>query len=356
MVHTAVLLEDLSRPDESLHVYWHRADSLLLALYQPQRRSISPQQAGWAHSRCFMDTGYQFLRSGWTMENDLVFAMQSGGSTRSRAHEHHDRNSFLLYAQGELFIADPGHSCYRGALHNSYDTQTCAHATWAIPGENQSLAYLEMGMRAEEARPFPSYNNAAVPAQQLHPEVSMMCTQARRCYTPAWKDYTRRAFIVHGRYILLWDSVDTGRPDKAVECPLPINARDGQLQVQREANGYRLLRPHADLYLFTAASDAAMAVYQEPGILHDAYHIYPGMAVEGKAGSAVRLVLRAECSRFESLTILYPLDKGERAPEICARFTEDALLVEIKGEASDSFSLSTRATCFCRKGGAHYTF
>lgn len=350
------LLEDLSRPDESLHIYWHRVDSLLLALYQPHRRSLSPQQAGWAHSRCFMDTGYQFLRSGWTMENDLVFAMQSGGGTRSRSHEHYDRNSFLLYARGELFIADPGHSCYRGALHNSYDTQTCAHSTWAIPGENQSLAYLEMGMRAEEARPFPSYHNAAVSAQQLHPEVSMMCSQARKCYTPEWQDYTRRAFLVYGRYILLWDSVDTGRPGGTVECPLSINARDGNLQVRQEANGYRLLRSHGDLYMVIASGNAAMSVRQEPGILHDAYHIYPGMGVEGKPGSAVRLVLRAEYPHFENIIILYPLKKGDCAPEIRTKFTQNAIIVEIEGEASDSFSLSEGKAQFCRKGGAHYFF
>lgn len=350
------LLEDLSRPEESLHVYWHRADALLLALYRPEARSLSPQQAGWATARCFMDTGYQFLRSGWNMESDLVFAMESGGGTRSRAHEHHDRNSFLLYAKGELFLADPGHSCYRGALHNAYDTRTRAHSTWAVPGEEQSLAYLEMGMRAEEAQQYPSYYNAAIPAQQLHPEISLVDSQARRCYSPAWRDYTRRAFLVYGRYILLWDSVDTGRPEGGPECPLTLNARDGNLQLRQVANGYRLLRPRGDLYLYAASSDGALSFREEPGILHDAYHIRPGMKVEGKPGSAVRLVLCAGGARFESVMVLYPLEKEETPPEVCVQFDGEAIRVKIAGEANDSFFLSGQETRFCRKGGAQYSF
>ena len=183
-----------------------------------------------------------------------------------------------------------------------------------------------------------------------------MDSQARRCYSPAWRDYTRRVFLVYGRYILLWDSVDTGRPEGRPECPLTLNARDGNLQLRQVANGYRLLRPRGDLYLYAASSDGALSCREEPGILHDAYHIRPGMEVEGKPGSAVRLVLCAGGARFESVMVLYPLEKEETPPEVCVQFDGEAIRVKIAGEANDSFFLSGQETRFCRKGGAQYSF
>lgn len=351
------LLSDLSRPDESLHIYWHRVDSLLLALYRDEQTAISPQQAGYAGARCFFDTGYQFLRSGWDGESDFVFAMQSGGGTRSRSHEHHDRNSMYFYAGGELFIADPGHSCYRGKRHNTYDTQTLAHATWTLNRENQRLDYLEMGMLATEARAYPSYHNAARPAQQLHPEVSLMTSQARYCYEPRWRDYTRRALMVYGEYILLWDSVDTGGREGMLECPLTLNTRDGQMKITRDENAFCLERPRCSLYLAMASRGDQVQLHMEEGILHDAYHIRPDMPVEGQMGSAKRLVWSADAPMLECVMLLYPMRDTKEAPRFQAEFGELGIEVRVcRGEKNDTFSLGKEPITFHRERGASYTF
>ena len=351
------LLSNLSRPDESLHIYWHRVDSLLLALYRDEQEALTPEEAGLAGARCFADTGYQFLRSSWTMEHDLVFAMESGGGSRSRSHEHHDRNSFMLYASGELFIADPGHSCYRGQRHNTYDTQTKAHSTWALNEQSQHLEYLEMGMLATEARQYPSYRNAALPSQQLHPEISLMVSQARRCYEPAWRDYTRRAFLVYGRYILLWDSVDTGGQPGVLTCPLTLNTRDGQAAIALSGNTLRMRRPRGDLYLAVAAGEGQVSLSLEDGVLHDAYHIRPHMPVEGEMGSAKRLVMKNDTGKLESVMLLYPLKHDEKAPEFQAEFRDGEIRVTVcQGEQFDQFILGKPDMQFERKGGASYTF
>lgn len=351
------LLADLSRPDESLHVYWHRADALLLALYRDEQRVLSPTDAGYAGARCFFDTGYQFLRSGFTMENDLVFAMESGGGTRSRSHEHYDRNSFLLYAGGELFLADPGHSCYRGQLHKAFDTQTKAHATWTLNGQNQHLDYLEMGMLATEARAYTSYHNVARPHQQLHPEISLMASDARRCYAPAWKQYDRRAFLVGGEYILLWDSVDVGDQTGMLTCPLNLNTRDGQMEIAQQGLAFLLTRPRSALSLQIAAAGDQMTVRREKGYLHDAYHIYPDMPVEGKAGSAERLVLETAAPRTECLMLLCPLHRDENAPAFTAVFANGEIRATIRFRGQvDHFTLSSGGAYYCRENGAEYCF
>lgn len=351
------LLADLSRPEESLHIYWHRADALLLALYREEQPALSPDAAGYAGARCFFDTGYQFLRSGFTMEHDLVFAMESGGGTRSRSHEHHDRNSFLLYAGGELFVADPGHSCYRGKLHKAYDTQTRAHATWTLNGQNQQLEYLEMGMLATEARPYPSYHNAARPHQQLHPEISLMASDARRCYAPAWKQYDRRAFLVEGTYILLWDSVDAGDQTGMLSCPLPLNTRDGQMKIVQQGTAFRLIRPRSALSLQIASAGERVKIRREKGYLHDAYHIYPGMPVEGREGSAERLVLETAAPRTECLMLLCPLGKTEEAPQMTAAFADGEIraVIRFRGQ-TDYFTLTGDGAHYRRENGAEYTF
>lgn len=351
------LIADLDRPTESLHIYWHRVDSLLLALYRDDQRSLSPAQAGYAGARCFFDTGYQFLRSGWDMETDLVFAMESGGGTRSRSHEHHDRNSFMVYSGGELFIADPGHSCYRGKRHNTYDTQTKAHSTWTVDGKNQCLNYLEMGMIATEARDFTSYNNAAQPTQQLHPEISLMASQAKRCYEPAWQDYTRRAFMVYGEYLFMWDSVETDGQEGKPECPLTLNTRDGQMEIREEKGALRLIRPRSELYVALAAKDDQITLRREPGILHDAYHIRPDEAVEGKEGSATRLVLSAKGKAVENVLLLCPLKHGEEAPSFQAEFDGDEIRVTISHRGHvDHFTLNKPEMRFQRENGARYIF
>ena len=351
------LLSDLSRPDESLHIYWHRVDSLLLALYRDGQEERTPEEAGYAGARCFADTGYQFLRSSWTMDRDLVFAMESGGGSRSRSHEHHDRNSFMLYAGGELFIADPGHSCYRGERHNTYDTQTIAHSTWTLNGQNQHLEYLEMGMLATEARQYPSYRNAAIPSQQLHPEISLMVSQARRCYEPAWRDYTRRAFLVYGQYVLLWDSVDPGDQAGELTCPLTLNTRDGQAEIRQSGNSLRMIRPRSELYLAAAARGDSLSLRMEDGVLHDAYHIRPHMPVEGEMGSARRLVLTAPAGKLESVLLLCPLAHHEKAPEFQAEFGANEIRVTVLWAGKeDHFLLGKPDMRFERKDGASYAF
>lgn len=352
------LMEPLNRPDESLHAYWHRCDALLLCLFE-EAPALSPADAGLPTARCFFDTGYAFLRSGWE-DHDLVFALQSGGGTRSRAHEHRDRNAIQLYAKGELFVCDPGHSCYRGAAHDAHDTQTYSHSTWTLGRENQHLAYLEKGMLADEARTYTSYQNMAILSQQLHPQIAYVQSQARRCYQPMWRDYTRRAFLVYGRYILLWDSVDAGEAMGTLRSAWLLNNADGQMSLMRTGDAWRMERPKADLHLYFAASAPYEASVTD-GLLHDAYHIHPGQGVQGEPGSGRRLELAFNAGAVELVTVLTPLDKQALPPDITAKRGADGrlmLTISLEGQ-TDRFELCSNgchSAHYVREGGAVYDF
>nr|HML48088.1 heparinase II/III family protein [Clostridia bacterium] len=321
--------------------------------------ALSPVEAGLAASRCFFDTGYAFLRSGWESK-DLVFALQSGGGTCSRAHEHRDRNAFQFYAKGELFVCDPGHSCYRSPAHDGHDTQTFSHSTWTLNRENQQLAFLEKGMEAEEARAYPSYHNLAVLSQQMHPQIAYVESQARRCYAPLWRDYTRRAFLVQGRYLILWDTVDPGVRDGALRAAFLLNNAEGALTLERDGDAWRVGRPKADLHMRFVTAAAYEAEVMD-GLLHDAYHIHPGQAVQGRPGTGKRLELAFGAGPVSLATVLIPLDKDALPPKIEAAWEAGgrlALTVQLEGwtDRFDFDPSNCPAARYAREGGAHYEF
>jgi hypothetical protein len=149
------LLHSPPRPD-CLHHHWHRCDSLLLALDDPEGAEQSPEELKMPPAAWFAETGFVYIRDSWKncgeLGGDTVFSLQSGGGGRSCSHEHYDKNSYSLFYKGEYFICDPGHSCYRGKSHHEYDTKTSSHNTISIGGKNQSLSFLEKGMLFDEAK------------------------------------------------------------------------------------------------------------------------------------------------------------------------------------------------------------
>ena len=184
-----------------------------------------------------------------------------------------------------------------------------------------------------------------------------MASDARRCYAPAWKQYDRRAFLVGGEYILLWDSVDVGDQMGMLTCPLNLNTRDGQMEIAQQGLAFRLTRPRSALSLQIAAAGDQMTVRREKGYLHDAYHIYPDMPVEGKAGSAERLVLETAAPRTECLMLLCPLHRDENAPGFTAVFADGEIRATIRFRGQvDHFTLSSGGAYYCRENGAEYCF
>lgn len=365
------LLPNPPRPD-CLHSVWHVCNSLYLALDDETLVPLSPTERSLPPASYFADTGFVFIRDSWERcgeeGGDTVLSLLSGGGGRSCSHEHYDKNSLSLFAKGEYFITDPGHSCYRGDLHRSYDTSTPAHNTLSFDGGNQSLSFLERGMLHDEAKARTSFDNQAyLVGRNFRDDVAYVASEAGRCYDPPLVRFTRRVWYVRPEYFVVWDRVDAGPAPRKAELGFNVNNRDGRTRFERAPGLLRVKRPLADLAVsFVHPADP---VFEEaPARLHLAYHILPGQGVEGGSGSAVRITPKApggEGRAFDRVYLLCPLDGGEPAPEIRVEERElraDLPLIErlvftvVRRGASGRFSFSGEQASFDGPDGSRYRY
>ncbi len=56
------------------------------------------------------------------------------------AHGHPDKNSFILYARGEIVAPDVGTHAYGSPLHTGWDKTTLAHNTLVVDEKSQAPA------------------------------------------------------------------------------------------------------------------------------------------------------------------------------------------------------------------------
>lgn len=324
------LMDNPPRPD-ALHTTWHMLNTMLLALYDDT--NIAEKPAVLETERVFAETGFTYLRNSWKglcgEGNDTVMQLQSGGGGRSRSHQHFDKNSIMLFAKGEYFICDPGHSCYRGQSHEDYDTHTSSHNTICINGSDQVLNFVEKGMLHDEVRDYTSHNNKAVVTfKDFHDDVSFVKSHAEKCYSPYLKDCVRNIIFIKPDLFIIWDSVESNSKTDKIESGFNINNYDGKLQLDIKDNEIFAQRPKADLYM-KVMSDVDYKIGTRDGKLHMAYHINTDQKIEGKYGSAKRIVLESE-GKANYFTVICPMDKGAKKPEAECSFAEGKTTMNVK--------------------------
>lgn len=312
------LLENPPRPD-SLHHVWHTCNSILFALDDDRLIGRSPAEYKLPLANYFADTGFVYLRDSWEhcgdVGGDTVFTLQSGGGGRSCSHEHYDKNSITLFSKGEYFLTDPGHSCYRGEPHHSFDTRTSSHNTLCVGGKDQCLSFLEKGMLFDEVTPNRSFNNQAiVVGKNFQSEVLYVASDARKCYRPELAAFTRKIWFVRSSYFVILDHIDVG-PDRAkAEIGFNINNYDRQSHFVVQDNSISVSRPKADMRL-SFLWPKFLDFEQVPSRLHLAYHVLPNQKVEGDLGSAIRFIPRVKGNHQNAVDYVYviqALDKGTK--------------------------------------------
>lgn len=315
------LLADPPRPD-ALHTAFHYCPAALVALDDPEVVPRSPGDLCLPPSRIFHDTGFVYLRDGWSgiasPPGDTVFSLASGGGGRANSHQHLDKNSISLFSRGEYWIVDPGHSCYRGETHGGYDRRTYAHNTLCFDGADQDLAFVEMGMKPEERKPVISHHNRAEVVCKRHYRLfDYVASDGRRCYEPWLAAFTRRVWFIHDDYFVVWDRVDAGDHPGSPALGFNLNNRDGALSLEVDGADLRASRPHSDLSVQVLTPTSAGFAFSD-GRLHLAYHILPGMPVEGEPGTARRVdfVLDGNSRAFDLVWLIAPLERGEAAPRV----------------------------------------
>jgi hypothetical protein len=364
------LLPNPPRPD-SLHHVWHTCNSVLVALDDPSLKPKSPAQQNASTAAYYSDTGFVYFRDSWgkcgSLDGDMVFSLMSGGGGRSRSHEHYDKNSFSLFANGEYFLIDPGHSCYRGDSHKTYDTATYAHNTLNIDQKDQSLSFLEKGMLHDEAKAYVSYHNRAyIVGRNFQKDVSYIASEAKNCYDPALRQFTRRVWFMRPHYFLVWDRIDASNISGQCNIGFSINNRDGKT-VLHESDGTLLVeRPRSDLQI-SFVVPSKMSFDTAPAKLHLAYHILPDQEIEGKSGSAIRVSLteKQRQNAFDHLYILYPKKKGVSPLDVSVHdqdFNAESGLVKALGFSitcqgqTNHFDIQDETVTFREAGRITYQF
>ncbi|MDO5416209.1 MAG: alginate lyase family protein [Lachnospiraceae bacterium] len=87
------------------------------------------------HSIAMPYSGFLVMRSGW--EPDAVWALFDGAPF-GRAHQHEDKLSVLLYAEGKLLLTEGGNYAYDDSPMRRYVLSTRAHNTAMVDGMSQN--------------------------------------------------------------------------------------------------------------------------------------------------------------------------------------------------------------------------
>src|SRR6185437_11759690 len=88
-------------------------------------------------SRNLAGPGYAILERG-ADTNATWLALKYG--PHGGGHGHPDKNSFILYARGEVVAPDVGTHAYGSPLHQGWDKTTLAHNTLVVDGKSQTPA------------------------------------------------------------------------------------------------------------------------------------------------------------------------------------------------------------------------
>jgi hypothetical protein len=88
-------------------------------------------------SRNLAGAGYAILERG--EQSDATWLATKYGP-HGGGHGHPDKNSFILYARGEVVAPDVGTHAYGSTLHTGWDKTTLAHNTLVVDGKSQEPA------------------------------------------------------------------------------------------------------------------------------------------------------------------------------------------------------------------------
>ncbi len=244
--------------------------------------------------------GDVLARDGW--RGRTVLAVHGGGEPLyGPGHLHGDLNSFILVHNRERLLVDPGHSCYRGLLHDvemgtlTHNTCTFELSREAAAGLGLQEALLRPGMMEQSrsarrdivnGQPGPPADRGArrLLAAQLG-DVIAIGSEAAALYRAPLTRFAR-FWILCGSHVLF--VIDRIAADAPVACRWNwlLNNRDGELDLKMVPPD-RLVarRGDAGLKLFHLAGGTLGTMHYAH--VHDAYHPLPNQLGEGRSGSGL---------------------------------------------------------------------
>ncbi len=253
----------------------------------PAEKPVLPRTRATRH------TGTVIWRPDITTDG-LFVALQSG--VHGGAHQHRDRNSFFLAADGYPLLVDTGDCRYLQPPDPSF-IDTMAHNALLIDGQGQI-----------------GDNHAPVAGrmveQQDHGPISTALFDAGACYERITHCY-RRAILNRPDILVLGDRVE-GDCHEITWLAQGYNA-DGQARWRCKGRHMVLLRPELSLYLFFLQEPAGASIATSP--------------LDGEARGILRLAVTIPGNRVTAVLATRRAD--EDAP--VAAWSDGALSVTCRG-------------------------
>jgi len=241
--------------------------------------------------------GDVLVRDRW--EGRTVVALRTGGTEplACSGHLHGDINSFILVHNRERLLVDPGHSCYRGLIHEieigSRSHSTCTFARGAAGFGLQEQGRGEVLQQSSPAKrlldeqrqprpPVPRATRTLLCAEKGG--VKVVASAAAGAYGPEVREFNRVWLLAGSHVLFVVDFIATVEPLRTT-WHWVLNNRD-------RASDLRLLPP--DRFIFRRGAVGLKLFHVGPGrntsvaqgFMHDAYHPKPAELGEGGTGSA----------------------------------------------------------------------
>lgn len=259
----------------------------LLTTAAPQMSPRAAELGTLANFSC----GDTIVRDEW--EGRTVLAIHGGArEKRVQAHAHADLGSFILAHNKERLLVDPGHSCYRGALHG-LETQSRMHntMTFMLSQPQGGERELQQAISYEHRKRF----NGGVPSQVIKGfsqcllayeigELAVVGYDFAAAYGAPLQS-VRRFWIYHrAGALFVLDLISSAAPVRPVWNWVLNNHGDMLEFKPLPPDRVVARRGDAGMKLFSLTGEAMRG--PEYGFVHDSYHPEPAQRGEGRQGSA----------------------------------------------------------------------
>lgn len=228
--------------------------------------------------------GAAIARNSWQSEGSLLAMSSIPEALHCTGHLHADLNSITVAYDGEVFLADPGHCCYRNVIHK-YETSTQAHNTCVFFTENGKIIEQETApSRKLDASPVRRPGRHLITARIN--DLSVFANDAAEAYGAPLTEFTRICIAAGKHAVFVIDRINSSKELKTSWNWL-ANNRDGELEYKVFPERMVFRRGQSGMKFFVVSESGALTKNMASAFVHDAYHPLPAQNGEGRSGSGL---------------------------------------------------------------------
>lgn len=281
---------------------------LTLPLFAQACAPISPEDAQLPLTDAY-SCGDVLVRDAWPSEGGrTVLAIHAADEgLHAPGHLHGDLNSFILVHNQERLLADPGHSCYRGLVHD-IECSTRTHNTCTFTEEGRNMEQSKWCRRVydpetKQAGPIVTRGGKRLLVAR-EDDVTAVASEVSALYGDPITEFTRFWFQCGTHALFVVDHIVSSRPVRTHWNWL-LNNRDDTLKLKQvQPDRFVARRANAAMKLFHLGGHTMSSPVA--AFIHDAYHPLPGQLGEGKANSG-QLITWSEREASLSRTVTHAI-------------------------------------------------